>query len=243
MHGIAKDLPSHLQKRPLELGLVSFKGVDLSNVEFHNVKWLEPQKLLVPRYIIIDELLVDENKNYQEVSYIYNQLRKNYESKIFFDEASSFFIGEMEAKRKSLLHSTQNTKKIASVPYSLYKVLALYGESASLPLLISRSSVKLEAVIKKSRVESSSRISVALNNGNIPFIITNWSSNKSEMLVANLPLISKSVIDSSIRCFIRIVSARRFLLTKATKTVVDGSSFGSSVKEHDSINATSNPSF
>jgi hypothetical protein len=63
-------------KQPLELGLVSFKGVDLSNVEFHNVRWLKT-KSLVARNKIIDEQLLDSgNANYEEMSKIYNQLRK-----------------------------------------------------------------------------------------------------------------------------------------------------------------------
>ena len=63
-------------KQLLELGLVSFKGVELSNVEFHNLRWLKT-KSLVTRNKIIDEQLLDSNyANYEEVSEIYNQLRK-----------------------------------------------------------------------------------------------------------------------------------------------------------------------
>jgi hypothetical protein len=127
-------------QQPLQLGLVSLKGVDLSNVEFHNVRWLNPKTLFFPpRYIIIDEALLGKgegkNTNYEEVSKIYNQLRKNYESKLLFNEASNFFIGEMEAIRKSLWNNT-GRKKMASIPYFLYRALALYGESYFLPLVI-----------------------------------------------------------------------------------------------------------
>jgi hypothetical protein len=124
-------------KQLLELGLVSFKGVDMSNVEFHNIRWLKPKKLLFPRYMIIDELLLGKNKNtnYEEVSKIYNQLRKNYESKLLFNEASNFFIGEMEAIRKSLWNG-KGRKKMASIPYFLYKALALYGENYFLPMVV-----------------------------------------------------------------------------------------------------------
>ena len=115
---------------------VSFKGVDLSNVEFHNVRWLKT-KSLVTRNKIIDEQLLDSNyANYEEVSKIYNQLRKNYESKLLFSEASNFFIGEMEAIRKSLWNAGTIREKMASIPYSLYKGLALYGESYFWPLII-----------------------------------------------------------------------------------------------------------
>jgi uncharacterized protein YjbI with pentapeptide repeats len=94
-------------ERHLELGAVSFKGVDLSNVEFHNVDWLKGRikqsvrKGFVSRNMIIDELFLDKKKNFEEVSKIYNELRKNYEIRLLFNEASNFFVGEMEAIRKS----------------------------------------------------------------------------------------------------------------------------------------------
>jgi hypothetical protein len=125
-------------EQPLELGLVSFKGVVLSNVEFHNVRWFKPKRSFFSRYMIIDEVLLGKSKNtnYEEVSKIYNQLRKNYESKLLFNEASNFFIGEMEAIRKSLWNAGTIRENMASIPYSLYKALALYGESYFLPLLV-----------------------------------------------------------------------------------------------------------
>ena len=44
-------------KQPLELGLVSFKGVDLSHIEFHNVGWLQPKRSFFPRYMIIESIV------------------------------------------------------------------------------------------------------------------------------------------------------------------------------------------
>jgi uncharacterized protein YjbI with pentapeptide repeats len=123
---------------PLDLSNVSFKGVNLDNVEFHNVRWREDKVLwflpFIKRNIIADELFMDELKNYQEVSRIYNQLRKNYEMHLHFTEASHFFIGEMEAIRRSLW-SKGIGGKLASIPYLLYKYIALYGESVFLPLV------------------------------------------------------------------------------------------------------------
>jgi uncharacterized protein YjbI with pentapeptide repeats len=122
----------------LDLSNVSFKGVNLDNVEFHNVRWREDKVLwflpFIKRNIIVDELFMDELKNYQEVSRIYNQLRKNYEMHLHFTEASHFFIGEMEAIRRSLW-SKGIGGKLASIPYLLYKYIALYGESVFLPLV------------------------------------------------------------------------------------------------------------
>jgi hypothetical protein len=124
--------------KPLDLSNVSFKGVNLDNVEFHNVKWREDKVLwflpFIKRNIVADELFMDELKNYQEVSRIYNQLRKNYEMHLHFTEASHFFIGEMEAIRRSLW-SKGIGDKLASIPYLLYKWIALYGESVFLPLV------------------------------------------------------------------------------------------------------------
>jgi hypothetical protein len=86
--------------------------------------------------IIIDELFDGRTGNYEEISKIYNQLRKNYESKLLFNEASNFFIGEMEAIRKSKWYSNKSISKLNVIQYLLYKYLALYGESIKLPLLI-----------------------------------------------------------------------------------------------------------
>lgn len=115
----------------LNLGLVSFKGVDLGNFEFHNVDFMKTRF----RNMIIDEKFLSRNRNYFEVSRIYNQLRKNYETELAFNEASNFFIGEMDVTRRSLL-SGNAKQKFSSFGYLAYKILALYGESASLPLLV-----------------------------------------------------------------------------------------------------------
>lgn len=121
---------------PLKLRGASFKGVDLTSAEFHNVKWQEEKGALINRKVITDEMLLDENKNYEELSYIYNQLRKNYETRLLFNEASHFFVGEMEAIRKSMLSKNTLRDKVSAIGYALYKWLALYGESISLPLLM-----------------------------------------------------------------------------------------------------------
>jgi hypothetical protein len=53
-----------------------------------------------------------------------------------FNEASNFFIGEMEAMRKSLWNAGTLREKMPSMPYSLYNGLALYGEGYFWPLSI-----------------------------------------------------------------------------------------------------------
>jgi uncharacterized protein YjbI with pentapeptide repeats len=122
-------------EKPLSLSAVSFKGVDLSNFEFHNVEWIRRRQLMKHRYILIDELFLKKLGNHEEVSNIYNQLRKNYETKLLFNESSDFFIGEMECIRKSLWKKNNSIYRLSFLPYLLYKVFALYGESIKLPLL------------------------------------------------------------------------------------------------------------
>ena len=122
-------------KSPLDLSMVSFKGVALTFVEFNNVKWsVEKVMFFFTRYVVVDEKVLDKYENYRDVSQIYNQLRKNYESRLAFDEASNFFVGEMEAVRKRLRNGTWKDK-LASVGYSVYKYMGLYSENAALPLI------------------------------------------------------------------------------------------------------------
>lgn len=147
LYGEAKSVPikfdySTIRKRmrfigsnsiKCNLSSISFKGVDLSNVEFHKVKWLVSKTFLFHRNSIIDERIDDGDKNYQEISAIYNQLRKNYESKLRFNEGSDFFIGEMECRKKHLI---SEGNKLKASGYHLYEWIALYGESAFLPLVV-----------------------------------------------------------------------------------------------------------
>src|SRR2546428_8243181 len=53
----------------LNLETVSFKGVDLSNAEFHNVNWLEAG-FPTFRRMVVDEKILHLNKNYEEVTKI-----------------------------------------------------------------------------------------------------------------------------------------------------------------------------
>jgi uncharacterized protein YjbI with pentapeptide repeats len=127
-------------KENVQLGWVSFVGVDLTHVEFANVKWRTKEEKMFyvanvsEREVTIDEEFLDRMKNYGEVSKVYNQLRKNYEIRLLFNEASNFFVGEMEAIRKYLLR--EKWKGFRWIPYMIYKWLALYGESIRLPLVI-----------------------------------------------------------------------------------------------------------
>ena len=106
----------------INLESISWLGVDLTNFEFYNTKW---QKADFPTYrkMIVNEKLLEENKNFDEVTQIYNQLRKNFESKLLFNDSSDFFIGELESVRKALVKGTIR-EKLLSFPYALYKIFA-----------------------------------------------------------------------------------------------------------------------
>jgi uncharacterized protein YjbI with pentapeptide repeats len=137
---------------PLRLDLVSFKGVDLTNVVFQNVKWLKRGRLW-RRNIIVDEFIVDQvvknskiAKNkirgenagfFDEICGIYNQLRKIYETRLSFREASDFYIGDMEMTRRKLWeHSHDARERLTGIVYGMHKYLNLYGESTFIPLAV-----------------------------------------------------------------------------------------------------------
>lgn len=130
-------------ERPLYLGLVSLKGVDLTNVIFQNVEWLQLGRIW-KRNAIPDEIRLrhmGKSPNYDEVSGIYNQLRKNYESNLYFDEASDFYVGNMETIKLKLSKSSGSTSsatrnKFKSGVYWMYKLINQYGESTFVPLLV-----------------------------------------------------------------------------------------------------------
>jgi len=121
----------------MDLSNVSFKGVQLSNVEFHHPKWRQKNARLGKKFgarnIIVDEIA--KQPDYQSIAYTYNQLRKNYESELRFSLASDFFIGEMEAIRKGFWKGSK-WEKSKSIGYLIYYGLAKYGESILLPLLV-----------------------------------------------------------------------------------------------------------
>jgi len=77
-----------------------------------------------------------DKQDYEKAGKIYLQLRKKYESKSQSAYESSFYIGEMESRRKMLWKSSEITDKFISLVYLMAKVTTYYGESASLPLFL-----------------------------------------------------------------------------------------------------------
>ena len=92
--------------------------------------------LFFNRYILINEKVAKNNKDYEEAWRTYNQLRKYYEARSQSADAAFFYIGEMETKRKELSTSVNKRDRITSIIYLIAKLMTFYGESAALPLLL-----------------------------------------------------------------------------------------------------------
>ena len=124
-------------QNPFQIGIVSLKGVELENEEFHNVKWIKLGSIL-KRDSIIDELLLSQNpssKPFDEVMDIYDRLRKYYETRLSYNQASNFFIGKIDTERKKF-RDGGIFEELKSFGYLVYKLLNLYGESTYLPLIV-----------------------------------------------------------------------------------------------------------
>jgi hypothetical protein len=100
-------------------GEVVFDDVDLSSVLFHNcdvsqvwftssVTWVKRENnrgfAVFEESIPLDQenakgLQRDEHRDYRAVAQIYQQLKKNYDSRLEYETANEFHFGEMEMKR------------------------------------------------------------------------------------------------------------------------------------------------
>jgi len=99
-------------KMSLEMGYISletlsFRGTEVSKIEFLNVKWNEKEffrigPLKLSRVALYDELALYRTlppRDYGTVAALYRDLRHNYERKLRYPEAGDFYIGEMEMRR------------------------------------------------------------------------------------------------------------------------------------------------
>lgn len=140
----------------VDLSRWSFMGSDVSKMNIKFCKWADGKRIKSchgrskSTSILYDELVRQwdykpfrskclhpnkvnskNNKEYDEILYLYRGLRMNYESKLQYKEAGAFHIGEMEARRLALIHN--NKRKI--MPFFeyffmwLYKFLSDYGEN------------------------------------------------------------------------------------------------------------------
>ena len=144
----------------VDLSHWSFLGSDISRINFKFCKWANGSNRekchgrSKSTYMLYDELnkkwnykpfrsmclhfiKVDSKDSrstgdgYDEILSLYRGLRMNYENKLQYQEAGAFHIGEMEARRLSLLQNNKR-KTIPSFEYFvmwLYKFLSDYGEN------------------------------------------------------------------------------------------------------------------
>ena len=82
--------------QPVDLSRVSFLHADVRRIEFGNVVWGTR-----PRGSVVDESVLTKMpfQSYVHVAELYRALRQNYESQLRFNEASDFFVREMELIR------------------------------------------------------------------------------------------------------------------------------------------------
>ena len=138
-----------------------FQEADLSNVSFANTDITRINFGDNTRFggkdgnTIIEEIRLTENKhnqtndgtqtNLKSVLSIYRNLRENYEFRLRYDEAGSFFVKEMELKRKYKEVLIDNSFKIIKKNWlnrnlfsllRMYKLVANYGESYKRPVIV-----------------------------------------------------------------------------------------------------------
>lgn len=109
----------------VDLSRCRFLGADVRKIQFIGVKW----SIIGDRDGICDELACEPNQ-WAYVEDIYRQLKQNYENRRDFERAGHFHVGEKEMR----LRNTE-TRVDLRVLLSLYKLLAMYGESYRQPLL------------------------------------------------------------------------------------------------------------
>jgi len=98
-------------------------GTNLSGARFLQVDWVKGDKAR-NRLRVYDELFVAEENGYWSVSYLYKQLRNDYEKVGNYFEAGDFFIGEMEMRRLGDYEKCYIRKVLW-----IYKAFSIYGES------------------------------------------------------------------------------------------------------------------
>ncbi|GAH52263.1 unnamed protein product, partial [marine sediment metagenome] len=77
-----------------------------------------------------EELLEDGEVTYEDCAEVYRLIRFNYESRLAYEQASDFHVGQMEIMLKSL--ANDNPKKWF---LRLYKYVSNFGESVGRPLI------------------------------------------------------------------------------------------------------------
>ncbi len=140
----------------IDLHRWSFLGSDISRINFKDCTWVGVSgmkecygrskstsmlydelkekwdyKPFRNKWLHIANIDPETEKKYKEVLSLYRKLRINYESKLQYQEAGAFYIGEMEMRRLLLLQNNKR-KIISDFEYFfmwLYKFLSDYGEN------------------------------------------------------------------------------------------------------------------
>lgn len=114
-----------------DLSACSFVGTDLSDVTFLDVKW----PMFGARRVVADEMeLRGSDYDYprpEDVADVYRSLRRNFESRLAYHEASDFYVGEMEMR---LLSARAHKRWREYVPLVTYRTVSGYGEDWIRPL-------------------------------------------------------------------------------------------------------------
>jgi len=104
---------------------------DFHTFDFEGAVWKDADD---KRKIVFDEVLAEEEENggptYEETAEVYRRLRLNYESRLAYEFASDFHVGQMLMMLKSL--NKRNPKKWF---LWLYRYVSNFGESVGRPLL------------------------------------------------------------------------------------------------------------
>jgi len=135
--------PKHVRFDDFDLGSVSFLHSDVSRIDIgEKVCWRKGNKLF-DEYKADNEESVNTDDGelsytYEYVSTVYRRLRENLEAKMRYVEAGSFYVGEMECKRKGFTGKNRLLKWIGRnlSPLAFYKYMSNYGESYTRPIEI-----------------------------------------------------------------------------------------------------------
>jgi len=115
---------------------ITFNSSSIETVKFHNCIWeREDGYCLLPK----DETIARTDPQLaEELTRLYVQLKRNYESNGNFIDAGDWFYREMEARRNQLLARSSRwpvwMRRSLSL-ISLYKIAANYGQSFTRPLI------------------------------------------------------------------------------------------------------------
>ena len=124
--------PKKVIFKGVNLKNATFRGTDLRNVTFIGNDWYQPE---LGRNGLKDELrslglnnYYDKKESFPDVENIYRNIRYSFEENKDFVLANDFFIGEMDAKRRSL---PWYKRYFFSIP-AIYKLISNYGTSPML---------------------------------------------------------------------------------------------------------------